>query len=153
MIHDATPLPLQCDSGQYQSPPYDASFLASQHVDLPAFADYRSTSRSDIDVPPELSESDSTVVLGTPGAMLSGGARVVELDGLDPADVARLFSSPPPAQTSNLTAQNTASPILDRYHSQGSDSQREPFELPPELFNSAVDVHARKWLSDFCDGS
>ncbi|OAP58025.1 hypothetical protein AYL99_07115 [Fonsecaea erecta] len=94
----------------------------------------------------------------------------IDLDlDLDSSDISRFWggdgSSPPlTMQTSNLT-RSSASPVLDRYppHASGSGSkarrdqqpqqqQQHPFELPAELFSSAVDLHARTWLRDFCAG-
>ncbi|OAL27392.1 hypothetical protein AYO22_03667 [Fonsecaea multimorphosa] len=122
-------------------------------MDLFPFADDKS---DDIDVPPELSSERDPTVFETPSVIPSSSGRIIEIDDLDPLEVARLFGSGGNGsslafQTSDLM-QNSVSPALDRYQSHGSDSQPESFELPPELFNSTVDVHARTWLRDFCAG-
>ncbi|KIW25061.1 uncharacterized protein PV07_10733 [Cladophialophora immunda] len=140
---NTTPTPQRRDADQ--DPTDYTGLLASEQMDLPALAGF--SSEQDIDVPPELAEYD-TAVFETPSVIPSSGGRIIEIDDLDPSEVARLFGS----DGSPLAAASSASPILDRYQSHGSDSQPEAFELPTELFNSTVDVHARTWLRDFCAG-
>ncbi|EXJ63775.1 hypothetical protein A1O7_00110 [Cladophialophora yegresii CBS 114405] len=106
---------------------------------------------TDIDVPPELAGNYHGPVCVRPD---HDDHRInVSLDHRDSLEGASNYAiAIRSAETCGSSGQNYDLDIVHQRHSARIDIQPDLLELPEALYSKAVDVHARRWLNDFCAG-
>ncbi|OCT53147.1 hypothetical protein CLCR_11027 [Cladophialophora carrionii] len=104
---------------------------------------------TDIDVPPELAGNNHEhVCVGPYNKGHSLHISAAQHDSLEGAPSYAIATES--TETCGSLGANHDSDIVYQRHWARADSRPDLLELPEALYSNTVDLHARRWLKDFC---
>ncbi|KIW73911.1 hypothetical protein PV04_01990 [Phialophora macrospora] len=143
VLPDTTPLPEPRRSNP------DPTGAASVLTKIDSISSANIEDETDIDVPPELIGNHENLAVVQPNNNEHCINTSIELHSPlgGASDHAHAMGS---AQTYDSPGPNYDADIVYRRHSARSPSRPDLLDCPEALYSDRVDVHARKWLKDFC---